>query len=108
MSAMVKSFAKELGLEVKPLNTILDIEVTGGGTCPYYGYVECRLQLPQIKKFDVDILMLIIDDSVYGSRVPVQIGTLHIDMALDLATESEMKKLSRRMGKSQDGYSFAV
>ena len=29
MSAMVKSFAKELKLEIKPLNTILDIEVTG-------------------------------------------------------------------------------
>ena len=41
MSAMVKSFAKELKLEIKPLHTILDIEVTGGGTCPYYGYVEC-------------------------------------------------------------------
>ena len=44
MSAMVKSFAKELKLEIKPLHTILDIEVTGGGSCPYYGYVECRLQ----------------------------------------------------------------
>ena len=101
MSAMVKSFAKWLDLEIKPLNTILDIEVTGGGTCPYYGYVECRLQLPQIKKFDVDILMLIIDDSVYGSRVPVQIGTLHIDMALDLATESEMKTLSRKWERAK-------
>ena len=94
MTAMVKSFAKELKLEIKPLNTILDIEVTGGGTCSYYGYVACRLQLPQIEKFDVDILMLIIDDSVYGKRVPVQLRTLHIDMALDLATEVEMKKLS--------------
>ena len=35
--------------------------------------------------------MLIIDDSAYGMRVPVQLGTLHIDMALDLATEAEMK-----------------
>ena len=101
MSAMVKSFAKALGLEIKPLNTILDIEVTGGGTCPYYGYVECRLQLPQIKKFDVDVLMLIIDDSEYGMRVPVQIGTLHIDMALDLATETEMKRLSRRWERAK-------
>ena len=40
--------------------------------------------------------MLIIDDSAYGMRVPVQLGTLHIDMALDLATEAEMKKLSRK------------
>ena len=96
MSAMVKSFAKELQLEIKPLKTILDIEGTGGGAVPYYGYVECCLKLPQIKKFDIDVLMLIIDDSAYGMRVPVQLGTLHIDMALDLATEAEMKKLSRR------------
>ena len=101
MSAMVKSFVEALELEIKPLHTILDIEVTGGGTCPYYGYVECRLQLPQIKKFDVDVLMLIIDDSAYGSRVPVQIGTLHIDMALDLATEAEMTKLSHRWERAK-------
>ena len=29
MSAMVKSFAEELQLEIKPLKTILDIEGTG-------------------------------------------------------------------------------
>ena len=101
MSAMVKSFAKELRLEIKPLKTILDIEGTGGGIVPYYGYVECRLKLPQIEKFDVDVLMLIIDDSAYGMRVPVQLGTLHIDMALDLATEAEMKKLSRRWERAK-------
>ena len=76
MSAMVKSFAEELQLEIKPLKTILDIEGMGGGAVPYHGYVECRLQLPQIKKFNVDVLMLVIDDSAYGMRVPIQIGTL--------------------------------
>ena len=91
---MVKSFAEELQLEIKPLKTILDIEAMGGGAVPYHGCVECRLQLPQIKKFDVDVLMLVIDDSAYGMRVPIQIGTLHIDMALELATEAKMKKLS--------------
>ena len=35
--------------------------------------------------------MLMIDDSPYTMRVPIQIGTLHIDMALDLATEEEKK-----------------
>ena len=50
MSAMVKSFAKELQLEIKLLKTILDIEGTGGGTVPYHGYVECRLQLPANKE----------------------------------------------------------
>ena len=66
MSAMVKSFAEKLQLEIKPLKTILDIEGTRGGAVPYYRYVEYHLQLPQIKKFDVDVLMLVIDDSAYG------------------------------------------
>ena len=77
------------------------MRVRGGGTVPYYGYVECRLKLPQIEKIDVDVLMLIIDDSAYGMRVPVQLGTLHIDMALDLATEAEMKKLSCRWERAK-------
>ena len=101
MSAMVKSFAEELQLEIKSLKTILDIEGMGGGAVPYHGYVECCLQLPQIKKFDVDVLMLVIDDSAYGMRVPIQIGTLHIDMALELATEAEMKKLSRKWDRAK-------
>ena len=101
MSAMVKSFAEELRLEIKPLKTILDIEGTGGGAVPYHGYVECPLQLPQIKKFDVDVLMLVINDSAYGMRVPIQIGTLHIDMALELATEAEMKKLSCKWDRAK-------
>ena len=96
MSAIVKSFAEELNLEIKPLSTILDIESTGGGRVPYHGYVECRSKLPQIEKFDLDVLMLVLDDSPYGMRVPVQIGSLHIDMAIDLATEAEMQKLSHK------------
>ena len=94
--AITKSFAEELQLDVKGLQTIFDIEPTGGGRVPYHGYVECRLNIPQIKKFNVDVLMLIINESPYAMRVPIQIGTLHIDMALDLATEEERKKLNRQ------------
>ena len=50
LSAITKSFTEELQLEVKGLQTILDIEPTGGGWVPYHGYVECRLNIPQIKK----------------------------------------------------------
>ena len=96
MSAMAKSFAEALELELKPLNSILDIEGTGGGQVPYHGYVECRLNLPQIEKFDQDVLTLVIDDSLYGARVPIQIGTLHIDMAISLATEEECMKFKKK------------
>ena len=76
MSAMTKSFAEALELELKSLDSILDIEGMGGGKVPYHGYVKCRLNLPQIEKFNHDVLMLVIDDSQCGSRVPIQIGTL--------------------------------
>ena len=45
--------------------------------------------------------MLVIDDSAYGMHVPVQIGTLHIDMALELATEAEMMKLSCKWDRAK-------
>ena len=45
--------------------------------------------------------MLVIDDSAYGMCVPIQIGTLHIDMALELDTEAEMKKLSRKWDRAK-------
>ena len=101
LSAITKSFAEELQLDIKGLQTILDIEPTGGGRVPYHGYVECKLSIPQIKKFNLDVLMLVIDDSPYAMRVPVQIGTLHIDMALDLATGEERKKLNRQWRRAE-------
>ena len=101
LSAITKSYAEELRLDIKGLQTILDIEPTGGGRVPYHWYVECKLKIPQIKKFDLDVLMLVIDDSPYAMRVPIQIGTLHIDMALDLATEEERKKLNRQWRRAE-------
>ena len=83
------------------MQTILDIELTGGGWVPYHGYVECRLNIPQIKKFNLDVLMLVIDDSPYAMRVPIQVGTLHIDMALDLAMEEERKKLNHQWRRAE-------
>ena len=101
MSAMTKSFAEALKLDLKSLDTILDIEGTGGGKVPYHLYIECRLNLPQVKKFDQDVLMLVIDDSQYGTRVPIQIGTLHIDMAIDLATDEEKSQFKRRWERAE-------
>ena len=45
--------------------------------------------------------MSVVDDSPYGMRVPIQIGTLHIDMALDLATEEEKRKLNRQWKRAE-------
>ena len=108
MLAITKSFAEELQLEIKGLQTILDIEATGGGQAPYHGYVECRLKLSDIEKFDLDVLMLVVDDSPYGMRVPIQIGTLHIDISLDLATEEEKTKLNCQWKRAELAASLRI
>ena len=88
MSCVNKWLVEKLRLPVQSLQTILNIEGTGGVRVPYYGIVECQLGLPEVEGFQKDILMLVIDDSPYGKKVPVQLGTLHIDMILKAAEQS--------------------
>ena len=85
-----------MGLKIQHLQTILDLEASGGGGVPYKGYVELSLDIPEVVKFREDVLMLVGDDSAYGEKVPVTIGTLHIDMVLDLATKEELENIGKR------------
>ena len=100
MSCITKQFTDELGLEIHSINKMFDIEGTGGGLVPYFGYVECRLNIPEFEAFDQDVLMLVINNSPYGARVPIQLGTLHLDMAMRLATDEETKTFESSMEKS--------
>ena len=43
------------------------------------GFVEHNLQVPDVKAFDEDVLMLVLEDSNYSKRVPIQIRTMHFD-----------------------------
>ena len=95
ISAISKSMVKTLGLPIRKLEALLDIEGSAGSDVPYFGYTELRLDIPEIAKFDHDVLMMVYPDSIYSHRVPVIIGTLHIDEALDLATYNELASLSR-------------
>ena len=93
MSCVNKWLVEKLQLPVRSLQTVLNIEGTGGIRVPYYGIVECRLGLPELTGFQKDVLMLVIDDSPYGQRVPVQLGTLHIDMILKAAEQNPTVQL---------------
>ena len=95
ISSISDALAKHLGLEIKNLETLLDLEPTGGGSVPYEGYVELRMQIPGIEAFDLDILMLVIPESEYAKRVPITIGTLHIDEIISLITNDELKTASK-------------
>ena len=61
---------------------------------PYDGYVELHMRVPNVPAFDLDVLMLVIPESEYSRRVPIMIGTIHINEITDLITDEELKTAS--------------
>ena len=100
LSAISLAWVKKLKLEPWQLQSILQIEGSGGLDVPYQGYVETHLRIPKIKGFGNDVLLLIVPDSVHTHHMPITLGTLHIDMAIGLATKKELENLSKQWKRS--------
>ena len=92
---LTETLAKLMGLKIKSLKNILEIEGTGGIQVKNKGYVEAILSIPQVKDFEEPCLFVVVGDSEYRKRVPIQIGTLHIDMVLEKATKEGLSLLGR-------------
>ena len=71
------------------------MEPKGGGSVPYEGYVDIRMQVPGIAVLDLDVLMLVIPESEYSKRVSVTLGTLHIDKIIHLITDEELRQVDK-------------
>ena len=95
ISTVTETLAKKMGWKVKSLRNILDIEGTGGVRVKYKGYVEAVLEIPNVKNFAEPSLFVVVNDSEYGKQVPVQIGTLHIDLVLEKAAKEELARLGK-------------
>ena len=63
---------------------------------PYDRYIELRMKVPNVRAFDLDVLMLVIPERGYSQRVPIMIGTIHIDEIIDLITDEELKSASHQ------------
>ena len=96
LSTITTDFVKQVGLKIHQLDRILKFEAKGGRKIPYMGYIEVNLKIPEIKAFNEDVLMLVIEDSAYAQCVPIQLGTLHIDRALDLIRNKEITQMSTK------------
>ena len=60
-----------------------------------WGYVEANLKIPEVKALDQDALLLIIPLSAHMQYTSITLGTLHIDVAIRLTTEKELKNLNK-------------
>ena len=94
LSALPESLVTKLNLKIHKLDTLIEAEATGGSLVPYSGYVEAELSIPGIKAMNHNSLFMVVKDTNYTKRVPVQLGMLHIDEALSLVMGEEYGKLS--------------
>ena len=74
-----------MGISIHKLEQLILFKVWGEIPCK--GYVDVNLAIPESKAFNEDVLMLVLGDSTYAERIPIQIGPLHIDRAIDLISE---------------------
>ena len=103
LSMMPESLVQALKLPIHKLNTLIEAETSGGGIISYVVYVEAKLAILGIKKMDKDSLFMVSNNSPYTNRVLIQIGTLHIQEALQLAI-TKRKRLFQKHGKLQTSH----
>ena len=60
---------------------------------PYLGYLEVHLKIPEIKAFDLDVLLLIVPDSAHTQYTP-------ITLSIKLATKKELESLNKQWKRS--------
>ena len=62
--------------------------------------MEVHLGIPEAKAFDQNVLLLIVPNSTHTQSTPITLGTLHIDMAIKLATKEELRNLNKQWQRS--------
>ena len=66
----------------------------GWHTCPL-GFVIARLQVKEVAGYDEDVIFLVVpDESTFGRRVPIVIGTCTLVQVINVIKESEMDQIS--------------
>ena len=76
ISMMSKGYCDEHRYEIQPLDQLIPIEGSREADVPCLGYVEDRMQIPQISSSNQDVLMVISHTTThFHRRVPTQVGS---------------------------------
>ena len=90
VSNISMQLCKDLDLEIQPLDWMLELEGTGGAAIPYLRFVEVNLQIPGIRGYNEDMLLLAIPTTAYTEGFPVVVASKIIDRALSCMTAGEL------------------
>ena len=77
-------FCEDLTLQFQPLGRLLELEGMA--------YVEVNLQIPGIKNYNKDILLLVKPTTTYSKKFPVLVGSKIIDWSMGVITKEELMK----------------
>ena len=70
---------------------------------PYLRFVEVNLQIPGIRNYNEDVLLLVIPTTTYSEMVLVMVGSKIIDKALSLMTTGELAKATTTWRQARFG-----
>ena len=95
----MSAFVQQYGFPVLPLEDLVDhlLNLVGlGGKCTSpLGFVILHVQVWEIAGYDEDIVFLMVpDESEFGQRAPLVIGTCTIGQIINIIWESEIDHLS--------------
>ena len=94
VSSISSQFCEDLVLKIQPLDQLLELEGIGGSAIPYLGFMEVNLQIPGIKNYNEDVLLLVIPIMTYSEMVLVMGGSKIIDRAMKIITRGELVKVT--------------
>ena len=94
VSSMSSQFCEQMALRVHPFHRLLELEGTRGSSLPYLGYVEVNLQIPGMKGYNEDILLLVIPTMTYSEKVLVMVGSVIIDRAMGMITKGKLVRVT--------------
>ena len=75
VSTMSHSLCSVLNLPIQPLDQVFKIKGAGGHEIPYLGVVETTVSCSSADATCVPVVLLVVPDTEYHSRVPVLLGT---------------------------------
>ena len=108
VNTITPTFMQQYGFPILPLEDLVDhpLNLIGLGrkcTSPL-SFVILHMQVQEIAGYNKDIVFLMVpDESEFGCRVPLVIGTCTIGQIINIIQESEIDQLSMPWATSEDG-----
>ena len=90
VSSVHSGFCKWMTLKVHLLDRLPELEGTRGSAIPYLGYIAVNLQIPGIRGYNEDILLLVIPTTTYSDKVSVMVGPKVIDRVMGMIMKEEL------------------